>query len=136
MDNSFKIQTRKMVSGLSMWRLMWAGLACSGVTVVSTVAVCVVIIVTDSTFNNPWVVALAAILAVSAGVGFLFMRVMDKRKDAEFAEGYTTSRVGYPNLEQVDESTGFIVRAAGEPLLTRQEHRARMLAFKASLMES
>ncbi|KFF59206.1 hypothetical protein JF66_12905 [Cryobacterium sp. MLB-32] len=136
MDDTFPLRTRKTVSGLSMWRLMWAGRACSAVTGVATASACVVMLVTDSTFDNPWVVALCGILAASAGVGFLFLRVGDKRKDAEFAEGYTTSRVGYPNLEQVDESTGFIVRAAGEPLLTRQEHRARMLAFRASLVES
>ena len=57
---------------------------------------------------------------------------MDEQKLRESAAGYTTSRMGYPNLEQVDESTGLLVRAAGEPLLSRQERRARVRAIQGN----
>lgn len=119
-----------------MWRLGIACLAFAGVTLAGTVAAVTVMAVTHTLFENPWVGSICGVAGASIFIAWLVSNVLEKRKDAEFAAGYTTSRLGYPNLEQVDESTGLIVRAAGEPLLTRQEHRDRVLAYKARVQDS
>jgi len=66
-------------------------------------------------------------------VSFLVAYLGGKKGDKEIAAGYTTSRWGYPNVEQVDGATGLIVRSAGEALLSRQVIRSRIAAYKASL---
>ena len=63
-------------------------------------------------------------------VSFLVAYFGDKQGKRERAAGYTTSRLGYPNVEQVDEATGLIVRSAGEPLLSREVVRGRIDAFR------
>ena len=88
------------------------------------------------THDSRRVVILFWIELAALGGSFLLSYLASKQKDREFAAGYTTSRMGYPNLEQVDESTGLIVRAAGEPLLSRQVRRDRVHAYKATRVGS
>jgi hypothetical protein len=48
------------------------------------------------------------------------------REKAEVTAGYTTLPHKYPNLEQLDPSTGAVLRAAGEPYLPRsRRHQVR-----------
>ena len=121
------MRTRCRVPGPSMWRLYMAALALVGVALVVMVVAILVIVVTHESRR---VVILVSIDAAALVVSFLLIYWGSKQKDREFAAGYTTSRMGYPNVEQVDESTGLIVRATGEHLLTRHEHRDRVLAYK------
>jgi hypothetical protein len=116
-----------------MWRLLVAVMAfVGGAAVVGVVAILVIVVTHDSRR----VVVLFLIEVAVLGAGFLLMFWASKQKDKEFAAGYTTSRMGYPNLEQVDEATGLIVRAAGEPLLSRQVRRDRVHAYKAARVGS
>ena len=136
MKDIFEMRTRTRIRGLSMRTLGLSGFACAGLAATATTSTLVVMAVTRELFENPWVAGLAGLMAASLAVGYVAMRLMDKQKLREFAAGYTTSRMGYSNMEQVDERTGLIVRAAGEPLLTRQEHRARVHAFEATMADS
>jgi len=125
----FEMRIRSRVPGPSMWRINLAALALVGVMLVVMVVAILSIVVTHDT-------TVAFILLFVVGAVFLACYLLtvwaSKQMKREFAAGYTTSRMGYPNLEQVDESTGQVVRAAGEPLLTRQVHRDRVLAYKAT----
>jgi hypothetical protein len=125
----FNMRTRTRVPGPSMWRLIVAAMASVGVAAVVTAVAILVIVVTH---DSRRVVVLLFIMVAVLGAGFLLMFWASKQMKREFAAGYTTSRMGYPNLEQVDESTGLIVRAAGEPLLSRQVRRDRVHAYKAA----
>ena len=129
----FQMHTRIRVSGPSMWHLNRAALAFGGVAGIVTVGALIVLVTTHDTRR---VVPLFLIIVAAFLVSFLIAHWGSKQKDRECAAGYTTSSIGYPNLEQVDPATGLIVRAAGEPLLTRQEQRARVQAFKATLADS
>ena len=113
-----------------MWRLYMAALALGGVAAIVSVAALFVLV---ATHDSPRVVPLVLVIFGAFIASFVVAHLASKQKDRECAAGYTTSGMGYPNLEQVDPATGLIVRAAGEPLLTRQEHRARVQAFKATL---
>jgi len=112
-----------------MWRLYMAALAFVGVAFIVMVIVILVLVVTQ---DSPRVVILFYLEVAALVVSFLLSFWASKQKDRELAAGYTTSSRGYPNLEQVDPSTGLIVRAAGEPLLSRQVQRDRVLAYKAT----
>ena len=116
-----------------MWRLYMAALAFGTVAVIVGVGALIVLV---TTHDSRRVVPLVFIVFGAFLVSFLVVHWGSKQKDRECAAGYTTSGMGYPNLEQVDPATGLIVRAAGEPLLTRQEQRARVQAFKATLVDS
>jgi len=129
----FEMRTRTMVRGPSMWRLYMAALALGGVAAIVSVGALFVLVRTQ---DSPRVVPLVLVIFVAFIASFLVAHWASKQKDRECAAGYTTSGLGYPNLEQVDQATGLIVRSAGEPLLTRQERLTRVRAFKATLAES
>lgn len=136
MSESVAFRVRERVLGISMWRLALSALFFAALTVIGGVLGAMTILASRVLFENPWLVASWGAAAASLVLSFLTIFLMGKQMQREFAAGYTTSRLGYPNMEQVDESTGLIVRAAGESLLTRQEHRRRVQAFKASLVDS
>ncbi|KFF57951.1 hypothetical protein JF66_22325 [Cryobacterium sp. MLB-32] len=119
-----------------MWRLGLASLFFATVLLLGSVLGSLSIVFSGILFENPWLVAFCVIAGASGLMGFLMVSLLGRQKLKEFAAGYTTSRLGYPNMEQVDESAGLIVRAAGEPLLTRQEHHTRVQAYRASLVDS
>lgn len=48
------------------------------------------------------------------------------KKHREARAGYTTVMNERPDLEQIDPRTGWVVRLAGEPFLSRQEHLRRI----------
>lgn len=135
-NESVELRVRERVTGVSMWRLALGAVCFAGVAVVGGVSGSVMILVSGVLFENPWLVAFWGAASASLTFSFLAILLMGKQMKREFAAGYTTSRLGYPPVEQVDESTGLIVRAAGEPLISRQEHRTRVQAFKASLGDS
>lgn len=112
-----------------MWRLYMAALAFMIVVLVVTVVAIVLVVVTQ---DSRRVVVLVYVVGAALAVTFLLIYWASKQKDRELAAGYTTSGFGYPNVEQVHPSTGLIVRAAGEPLLSRQVQRERVLAYKAT----
>ncbi|SMQ73742.1 hypothetical protein [Agreia sp. VKM Ac-1783] len=47
-----------------------------------------------------------------------------RRRAAEHEAGYTVSRTLRPDLDQVDPVTGYVIRPAGQPALTRAQERA------------
>ncbi|KFF59210.1 hypothetical protein JF66_12925 [Cryobacterium sp. MLB-32] len=116
-----------------MWRLIMAALAVCGVALLIGAGAILVLVVTH---ESQRVVPSVYIIPATFVVSYLLLHWASKQKDKECAAGYTTSPGGYPNLEQVDASTGLIVRAAGESLIGRKEQRARVQAFKATLVDS
>jgi len=93
------------------------------------------IIATQSFVSNPVVSGLLIVLGL-ATLAAIVTNIMGRVvRDREFAAGYTTSRGGYLQYDQVDESTGLVVREAGEPALTRAQHRAKIVAFQAAQTE-
>ncbi|TFC05049.1 hypothetical protein E3O42_04125 [Cryobacterium adonitolivorans] len=134
--NNIQMRTRERVPGLSMRRL-WIWAVCLGaLSLAAAIATVVAIIVTQSTFNSPVVATLAAIFAGSMGLSFLLMYYVGLAVKAEIAVGYTTSRLGYPHVELVDESTSLVVRSAGEPLISREEYRRRVQAYRTMVLGS
>lgn len=130
MKNSFEMRTRTRAAGPSSMQLLRAGFAICGIAIaLAGVALIVVLALSDPPETVVWGLGSAAAFAIS----YLFMHLGGKKGDKERAAGYTTSRWGYPNVEQVDEATGLIVRSAGEALLSRQVIRSRIAAYKASL---
>ena len=128
-DQPFEMRTRSRVPGPSMWRLIVVAMLFVGVGLVIMLAAIITVVVTHETIvAGILVCVMAAVFTACFSMLFWASKQMKK----EFAACYTTSTLGYPNLEQVDVSTGLIVRAAGEPLLSRQVRRERVLAFKAS----
>jgi len=136
MSQTFEFRVRERVAGISVRRLALAGFFFATVTVVGAILGALTILFSGLLFENPWLVAFWGSATASLIFCFLVIFIVDKQMKREFAAGYTTSRLGYPNLEQVDESTGLIVRAAGEPLISRQEHYTRVQSFKASRVDS
>ena len=104
-------------------------MAASAFVVVAGIVTVGAFIVLGVTHDSRRVVPLVFIIFGAFLASFLVIHWGSKQKDRECAAGYTTSGMGYPNLEQVDPATGLIVRAAGEPLLTRHEQRAPFLHF-------
>jgi hypothetical protein len=132
-SQSFDMRTRARVSGPSAWRLYLTALAVAGVILLVMVLALLVLVMTQ---DSRRVVPLVWIEAATLVVGLVLNHWASKQKERESAAGYTTSGMGYPNLEQVDPSTGLVVRAAGEPLLSRQAQRDRIREYKASLGRS
>ncbi|WP_156109772.1 hypothetical protein [Cryobacterium sp. MLB-32] len=135
MSESFEFRVRSRVAGMSMWRLALSALFFAAVAVVGGISGSVMILVSGVLFENSWLVAFWGAASASLILSFLTVFLLGKQMKREFAAGYTTSWLGYPNLEQVDERTGLIVRAAGEPLISRQEHRTRVQALRASRVD-
>ncbi|WP_120339107.1 hypothetical protein [Cryobacterium soli] len=128
-------QARPVLRGWSLWQwgrfTLWTAFA----IVPLSFLLGGTIIATESWVSNPVVSSLLIVLGVAflAGiVGNIMVRVV---RDKEFAAGYTTSRGGFLQYDQVDESTGLVVREAGEPALTRAEYRAKIAAFHAAQTE-
>ncbi|TFD93030.1 hypothetical protein E3T61_05500 [Cryobacterium lactosi] len=130
------MRLRERVPGPSLIRTAYLTVLSAALTVASTIAVMVAILVTQSTFDNPVVATLAAILAACLVGGVACTHFVKRALKAETAAGYTTSRFGYPQLELVDPSTNLIVRAAGEPLISREEYRRRVQAYRTMVLES
>jgi len=136
MIGAVPMRTRERVSGPSMRRLsMWA-VGLLGLSMAGAIATIIAILVTGSTFDSPVVAAFGVVFAGSMFSSFLCMYYMNLALTAESAAGYTTSRIGYPHLELVDESTNLIVRSAREPLISREEYRHRVEAYQAVLRGS
>jgi hypothetical protein len=84
-----------------------------------------VIVVTFSflTHDDKLLVALLAVVALVAGA-VVFVRARGDwitRSRQEHAEGYTVWRKGDVRRPQVDPETGFEIRPAGAPQLTKRE---------------
>jgi len=129
-------RTRERTPGPSMILLMTVAIVFAPLILASTISVMVAIVVTQSTFSNPVVATLAAVMAACLVVAFAFIYFGNLALKAEIAAGYTTSRFGYPHLELVDPSTNLIVRSAGEPLISRDEYRRRVQAYRTMVLES
>jgi len=93
----FEMRIRSGVPGPLMWRINMAALALVGVMLVVTVVAILVIVVThDTTVTYIFLSVMGAVFLAS----FLLPFWASKQMKGEFAAGYTTSRMGYPNLEQ------------------------------------
>ena len=134
--NDFQMRTRERIPGLPLIQFVYGAFLFAALTVASTIAVVVAIVVTQSTFSNPVVATLAAVMAACLVVAFAFIYFGNLALKAEIAAGYTTSRFGYPHLELVDPSTNLIVRSAGEPLIGRDEYRRRVQAYRTMVLDS
>ena len=133
MNEAFEMRIRSRVAGPSCMQLLRAGFAICGLAIsLAAVALVVVLVLSDGPGTVVWGLSSAAAFAIS----YLFMHLGGKKGEKERAAGYTTSRWGYPNVEQVDEVTGLIVRSAGEPLLSRRVIRERLAAYRASREDS
>jgi hypothetical protein len=124
-------QVRPVLRGWSLWHWVRVVFVSAAALVPLVFLLGGTIIATQSWVSNPVVSALLVII----GLGFVAMttaNIMGRVvRDKEFAAGYTTSRGGYLQYDQVDEATGLVVREAGEPALTRAQYRAKIAAFHA-----
>ncbi|MFE7505355.1 hypothetical protein [Promicromonospora sp. NPDC057488] len=69
-------------------------------------------------------IAVVVVLALVVVAGLAQSKA--KFKEArEFYAGYTTLRGVHPAVDQVDPRSGRVIRVAGEPFLTRDEHDSR-----------
>lgn len=134
--NDFQMRTRERIPGLPLIQFVYGAFLFAALTVASTIAVVAAIVMTQSTFSNPVVATLAAIEAACLVGGGACMYFGNLALKAEIAAGYTTSRFGYPHLELVDPSTNLIVRSAGEPLISREEYRRRVQAYRTTMLKS
>jgi hypothetical protein len=130
------VRTRERVPGPSLVRTVYVTFISAALTLASGIAMMVAIVVTQSTFDNPVVATLATILAACLVGGVACTHFAKRASKAETAAGYTTSRFGYPQLELVDPSTNLIVRAADEPLISRDEYRRRVQAYRTMVLEA
>lgn len=62
----------------------------------------------------------------SRGIAWYRRADVARRRAAEHDAGYTVSRTLRPDLDQVDPVSGYVIRPAGRPRLTRIEERAAM----------
>jgi len=93
----FEMRIRSRVPGPSMWRIDMAALALVGVMLVVTVVAILSIVVThDTTVTCIFLSVMGAVFLAS----YLLPFWASKQMKREFAAGYTTSRMGCPNLEQ------------------------------------
>lgn len=115
-----------------MWQWVRLGLVWSGATIPLGLLLGGTIIATQSWVSNPIVSGLLVLLGVAFFISIVANIMVRVRRDKEFAAGYTTSRGGFLQYDQVDESTGLVVRDAGEPALTRAQYRAKIDAFHAT----
>ncbi|MGV8858739.1 hypothetical protein [Rhodoglobus sp.] len=74
------------------------------------------------------------VIAGSALISMIVALVMwTVQRDREAALGYTTVfSLAYVDLATVDDRTGYLLRSAGEPLLTREEYENRVAAARAA----
>jgi hypothetical protein len=101
---------------------------------IAAVALAIALIISASLFGNsktsvaneigPWIGgALFGCLLVAALLIFL----RNQRKNIEAKAGYVTLPYALQELDQLDPTTGFIIRSAGEPFLTREQLRKARL---------
>lgn len=132
MDESGTGRVRTVIPGWSLWQWICLILASSGAVGFLSVVLAAVVVITRTWVTNP----LVSGILIAAGIAIVCIilgNVMGSvRRDQEFAAGYTTSRGGYLQYDQVDESTGLVVRDAGDPALTRAQYRAKIDAFRAT----
>ncbi|ARJ03902.1 hypothetical protein GCM10010988_25730 [Cnuibacter physcomitrellae] len=72
------------------------------------------------------VVVIAVIL-----VNFVVLLAYGRRQKAETAAGYTLSRTGDIGLDQLDPTTGYVIRPAGAEQLTRDGERSALARVRA-----
>lgn len=132
MGNAGQDQVRAVLPGPSLWQWIRLGFVTIAILLPLVLMLGATIILTRTWVSNPVISGLLIII----GLGFVMLivaNVMSRvQRDKEFAAGYTTSRGGYLQYDQVDESTGLVVREAGEPALTRPQYRAKIDAFRAT----
>ncbi|MGO4536739.1 hypothetical protein [Leifsonia sp. 2MCAF36] len=79
-------------------------------------------------FFLPFILVGIGVMTVGRMVG-LFVPM---RESAELRAGYTLSRDGDTNVDQLDPKTGYVIRPAGHPALTRDEEKSALLRVRAS----
>ena len=130
--NPERDRVRPVLPGWSLWQWLRLGLVSVVVLVPVSFLLGGTIIATQSWVSNPVVLGLLISVGITLLVGIVANVAGRVRRDKEFAAGYTTSRGGFLQYDQVDESTGLVVRDAGEPALTRAQYRAKIDAFRAT----
>ncbi len=78
-------------------------------------------------------VTFAFMLLFAGGLAVLTFGVwmMNRKAKREVDAGYTTMAQGYYNVERRHSPTGVIMRAAGEPALTREQWERAMQSVRA-----
>lgn len=76
-------------------------------------------------------------LIVCDVIGSFVASVLCNRKfRAEERAGYTTSTRRFNQVDEVDVDTGYVIRLAGEPSLTRDQYAKRVERIRAHIEES
>jgi len=132
MDSPEQVHVHPVLPGLSLWQWVRVVFVALAALLPLILLLSGTIIATQSWVSNPVVSALLIVIGfgfVMTIIGNIMVRLV---RDKEFAAGYTTSRGGYLQFDQVDEATGLVVREAGEPAITRAQYRAKIDAFRAT----
>jgi hypothetical protein len=108
----------------------WSGIALVGgaAWLVGTVgaAICGVTVVRQTGRLDPVTVAFLALFAVGFAVLALGVKLMERKARKEIAAGYTTMAQGHYEVERRHSPTGVVMRAAGQPPLTREQWERAM----------
>lgn len=80
---------------------------------------------------DPYILSSLGIFAASFGAGWLFLLISNVKTRKEIAAGYTTSTTGDNQVERRHSPTGVVMRAAGEPNLTKPRWEAAMRRVRA-----
>ena len=122
--NGQRIDRYKLVAGWSMLRIGCLGVWTLLICILSLLAVAAVMFQRDAIPAEAfalltWIVgAVAAVATVVALVVHTWFYV---RKAQELRAGYTTGRGMAQEFPQVDPDSGFVIRRAGAPFLSREE---------------
>ncbi|GAB3583631.1 hypothetical protein GCM10027406_28570 [Leifsonia lichenia] len=126
-------EQRDLLPGLS--GNAWAGksLWCFGVWALSAVMTLFGVLASRGRYQyfDPFSLVCLAFFTVSLGLGFLFSWVSTHKIRKEIAAGYTTSTTGDNHVERRHSPTGVVMRAAGEPNLTKPQWEAAMRRVRA-----
>lgn len=76
--------------------------------------------------GSPFLTVVMVMILLDAGFLNWVAIWVQVKKRREARAGYTTVMNERPDLEQIDPRTGRVVRLAGEPFLSRQEHLRRI----------
>ncbi|MDR7382217.1 hypothetical protein [Promicromonospora iranensis] len=127
-------EVRTLVRGPSAFALLGWVLWGVGIGLVLLIVLVVGMLVRGTGYGgSPFsTVVMIAILLDAAFLNWVVIWVQAKKR-REARAGYATVMNEKSGLEQVDSRTGRVIRLAGEPFLTRQEHLRRIGLIRESV---
>jgi hypothetical protein len=86
--------------------------------------------------SSPFLTLVMILVVCDVICSFVVSALCDRKLRAEARAGYTTSVRRFNDVAEVEVRTGYVIRAAGEPPLTRDQYADRAARIHAHIKET